>query len=239
MRKNRIFVEAVLAESETLELQAETAHYLSRVLRLRNGDRLQVFNGPGHEFLAEVVELTRNQVTLKLLRPVETLANPVLQLHLGLGLSRGERMDYAIQKSTELGVASITPLFTSRSEVKLDPARLKKRLRHWQKIAISACEQCGRSVVPTINTPVDLTEWIEATGGGIIFHPQGASRLRDVDIASTQNLLSGPEGGFTEDEITLARAQGFQVVSLGPRTLRAETTPIVALALLQYLSGDF
>ena len=238
MRTSRVFIEADLAKTDTLHLGGETAHYLGRVLRLRVGDRLQVFNQRGQEFLVEVTEVAPQQVTVSLLSPVESTANPVMQLHLGLGLARGERMDYAIQKSTELGVATITPLFAARSEVKISPDRMAKRLQHWQKVAVSASEQCGRSLVPTIHAPAQLTDWVQATGGGIVFDQQGKSNLRDIDMSDPCHLLTGPEGGFTEAEIALAKAQGFQVASLGPRTLRAETAPVVALALLQFLYGE-
>ena len=173
----------------------------------------------------------------------ETFAGQVespLAIHLGQGLSRGERMDWAIQKATELGVSEITPIMSERCEVRLKDERAEKRLSHWRQVAISACEQCGRSRVPVIHPPVLLSDWIKTTEADLklVLHPVSeplASHAKPGRLA----FLIGPEGGLTDNEIEQAQASGFQPARLGPRVLRTETAPVVALAVAQQLWGDF
>ncbi|NQV70739.1 MAG: 16S rRNA (uracil(1498)-N(3))-methyltransferase [Pseudohongiella sp.] len=166
-----------------------------------------------------------------------------LKIHLGLGLSRGDRMDFAIQKSTELGVSEITPLYTEHGEVKLKADRLEKKLQHWRKIAINASEQSGRLEIPEIHTPSPLAEWQQGLDAGfsLMLDPSGEDKL-PLNTAALQfeqvNLLIGPEGGFSATEIHSARNQGLVIVALGTRILRTETAPIAALAILQHLYGD-
>jgi 16S rRNA (uracil1498-N3)-methyltransferase len=148
-------------------------------------------------------------------------------------------MDYAIQKATELGVVHITPLLTAFSEVRLEGKRLQNRLQHWQRVCISACEQSGRSRIPTIDEPQPLNAWVEANRDGLILDGSGGDSLSTFDVVSDSVcLLVGPEGGFEEREIQSARDQGYRCIRLGPRVLRTETAPVVGLALLQYLYGD-
>jgi 16S rRNA (uracil1498-N3)-methyltransferase len=168
------------------------------------------------------------------------LAESPLRLHLGQGLSRGERMDWAIQKATELGAARITPIVSERCEVRLKDERADKRTAHWRQIAISACEQCGRSVLPQIDAPVSLAEWLQATEADLklVLHPVAeplASHARPGSLA----FLIGPEGGLSDAEVEQARAAGFHAARLGPRVLRTETAPVVALSVAQQLWGDF
>ncbi|MOA28269.1 Ribosomal RNA small subunit methyltransferase E [compost metagenome] len=163
-----------------------------------------------------------------------------LHIHLGQGLSRGERMDWAIQKATELGVNEITPIFSDRCEVRLKDERADKRLLHWRQVAISACEQCGRSRVPVIHPPVLLADWIKQTEAELklVLHPVAEPLVSHAKPA-TLAFLIGPEGGLTDAEVEQAKGNGFHAARLGPRVLRTETAPVVALAVAQQLWGDF
>lgn len=173
MRRSRIYQQQKLIADSTLVLDSEGSHYLGRVLRLKPGDAVNLFNSNDGEFSATVERVDRHSVTVKLLEKQENFANPQLAVHLGLGLSRGERFDYAIQKSTELGVSLITPVVTEFCEVRLGQDRLQKKSAHWQKVAISASEQCGRSSVPEIGEPMDLGEWLNRYPGGILLDGSG------------------------------------------------------------------
>ena len=238
MRLSRVYQPQKLIDGATVSLDRESAHYLGRVLRLKPGDAVNLFNNDDGEFSAEIIEIGKNQTLVRITGPVENLANPRLTIHLGLGLSRGERMDYAVQKSTELGVSAITPLVTDYCEVKLNPERLKNRQAHWQKVAISACEQCGRSQVPTIHFPQSLADWLPEHPGGLLLDANADSRLADRPAQDNITLLIGPEGGFSEADLALAKQHDYRAVRLGPRILRTETAPVAALTLLQFLYGD-
>lgn len=242
MRQSRIYLDKKLIAGDTLSLTGDAGHYVGRVLRLRPGDGLALFNASDGEFMAEVVQIERNRLTVRVLEPVDNRANPRLHIQLGLGLSKGERMDYAIQKATELGVYAITPLVTGHCEVRLDEKRLGNKLQHWQRVAISACEQCGRSHIPSIATPQPLADWLAAHPHGILLDHRGSVPLRDAiqPLASAQdvNLLVGPEGGFSDSELDSAVQQGYAAVALGPRILRTETAPVAGLTLIQFLLGD-
>lgn len=238
MRISRVHLPERLVSGELVELAGESAHYLGRVLRLKPGDAVALFNSEDGEFAAQVVAIGRNRLSLRIQDPLPTPGNPRLAIHLGLGLSRGDRMDYAIQKATELGVGQITPLFTAFSEVRLDGERLENKSRHWTRIAISACEQCGRSQVPVIHEPASLADWLASHPGGLLLDPRGSARLGEGPGATPVNLLVGPEGGFSDAELALAQERGFVGLRLGPRILRTETAPVAALAVLQYVWGD-
>ena len=238
MRTSRIFVADKLTSGSSVTLEGEAAHYLNRVLRLKLGDSFNPFNGIDGEFIAEITGQDRNQLTAHLHDSVINNADTTLVIHLGLGLSRGERMDYAIQKSTELGVSSITPLITARGEVKLSTERQSSKVQHWQKVAISASEQCGRNNVPDINAPSTLTDWVREHQGGLVLDHRGSGNIAEQPFENHINLLIGAEGGLSEEELEIARQYQYIAVKLGPRILRTETAPVVALTLLQYLSGD-
>lgn len=241
MRISRLYLaEATLAEGVRLRLDEESGHYLKTVLRLKRGFDLTVFNGEGGEYAAKVAEAGRDGVWLDIGARRDRAAESPLVTQLGLGISRGERMDLAIQKAVELGVSRITPLFTEHCVVRLDEARAGNRRLHWQKVARSACEQCGRNRVPEVAEPVELADWIVGQAGlRLFFDPQGAVGLRDLPPPEGPVcLLSGPEGGFAERERTLAREAGFVPVRLGPRVLRTETAVLAALAAVQVFWGD-
>jgi 16S rRNA (uracil1498-N3)-methyltransferase len=241
MRISRLYVRAPLQEGETVLLDEESAHYLRTVLRLKRGFELTVFNGEGGEYAAQVLEAGRDGVRLAVGERREREAESPLLTHLGLGISRGERMDLAIQKAVELGVSRITPLYTEHCVVRLDEARQSNRRLHWRKIVRSACEQCGRNRVPEVDEPLALEDWIaEGEGLKLFFDPNGAVGLKDLPPPpGAVRLLSGPEGGFSEAERVLARTAGFTPVRLGPRILRAETAVLAALAAVQALWGDW
>lgn len=239
MRLSRFFVDAPLSLGRH-ELPETQAHYMARVLRLAVGDKVQLFDGSGVEFLGELVEISKKTVFVALHEQIAGLAESPLQLHLGQGLSRGERMDWAIQKATELGVSAITPIVSERCEVRLKDERADKRLAHWRQIAISACEQCGRSVLPVIHPPLTLAEWLAHTDAALklVLHPV-AEPLTSHEKPASLAFLIGPEGGLSDAEVQQAQKAGFLAARLGPRVLRTETAPVVALSVAQQLWGDF
>ncbi|MDP9532118.1 16S rRNA (uracil(1498)-N(3))-methyltransferase [Pseudomonas protegens] len=239
MRLSRFFIDAPLSLGEH-ELPEAQAHYIGRVLRMAEGDALQVFDGSGMEFRGTLVEVGKKRVRVQLDESFAGQDESPLQIHLGQGLSRGERMDWAIQKATELGVSEITPIFSERCEVRLKDERADKRLLHWRQVAISACEQCGRSRVPLIHAPVLLSDWIKQTQADLklVLHPV-AQPLESHAKPQTLAFLIGPEGGLSDAEVEQAHGAGFLPARLGPRVLRTETAPVVALAVAQQLWGDF
>jgi len=184
--------------------------------------------------------LSGKTLQVELHQRLDGLAREKLAIHLGQGLSRGERMDWVIQKATELGASQITPIMTERCEVQLKGARCEKRLSHWRQIAISACEQCGRSYLPQINPPQPLNSWLAETYADLklVLSPQASSALDNANPSSLA-LLIGAEGGLTVDEVEQAQAAGFQSLQLGPRILRTETAAVAALAVAQQRFGDF
>jgi 16S rRNA (uracil1498-N3)-methyltransferase len=241
MRISRIYTEQPLETGSSVSLDGQQAHYLSKVLRLKANAKLILFNGDGYEYKALIKAVDRQTVTVDIEQADKYNTESPLHSILGLGLSRGERMDTAIQKSTELGVSEIAPLFTEFCEVKLQGERLQKKLRHWQQIAISACEQSGRNQIPVIHPPQQFADWCKSLSCEckLIFEP-GENKLQLNQTQFSQvALLIGPEGGFSDQELKQAANNGFQNLSLGPRILRTETAPIAALTMLQILWGDF
>ncbi|MHA6492069.1 16S rRNA (uracil(1498)-N(3))-methyltransferase [Pseudomonas borbori] len=239
MRLSRFFVDAPLSLGQH-ELPEAQAHYIGRVLRHAVGDAVQLFDGSGQEFLGELVEVGKKNVRVELRETFGGLPESPLAIHLGQGLSRGERMDWAIQKATELGVQAISPIISARCEVRLKDERADKRMAHWRQIAISACEQSGRSVIPLIHAPILLDDWLQQTEAALklVLHPQAqpwTSHARPESLA----MLIGPEGGLGDQEVAQAQSVGFHSAKLGPRVLRTETAPVVALSVAQQLWGDF
>ena len=217
-----------------------TAQPLARVLRMREKDPLTLFNGEGGQFLSHIVSIEKKRVIVKLgACSAKDLESP-LQVHLGIALSRGERMDWIIQKATELGVYSISPVFSERSNVRLKDDRLEKKLSHWRQVAISACEQCGRNSVPQLDTALELTHWQQSVQADrrLVLHHRSSPASGPSNTPGSVALLIGPEGGLSEAEISAAEASGFEALSLGPRILRTETAPLAALAIIQAQWGD-
>ncbi|WP_460120091.1 16S rRNA (uracil(1498)-N(3))-methyltransferase [Pseudomonas sp. S2_C03] len=239
MRLSRFFIDTPMSTGEH-ELPEAQAHYISRVLRMAEGDALQLFDGSGQEFRATLSEVGKKRVVVQIDEGFAGQVESPLQIHLGQGLSRGERMDWAIQKATELGVNEITPIFSERCEVRLKDERADKRLLHWRQVAISACEQCGRSRVPVIHPPVLLADWLKQTEADLklVLHPV-AEPLTSHTKPSSLAFLIGPEGGLSDAEVDQAKGAGFHAARLGPRVLRTETAPVVALSVAQQLWGDF
>jgi 16S rRNA (uracil1498-N3)-methyltransferase len=250
MRISRLYQPAPLIPGDAINLTVEAAHYLRQVLRLDVGAELRLFNGDGGEYAAAIIALNKQHVTVQIGEYFALDKESSLKIHLGQAISRGEKMDWVIQKAVELGVAAITPLFTARCGVKLAAERGQKRLQHWQSVAISACEQCGRNTVPLIHEPRLLADWLKPLAAQpnhplLVLHPTAAQTLSAIFPASVRpdappaiTLLIGPEGGLSEEEITAARQQGFTALSLGPRILRTETAALAALAALQCWLGD-
>jgi 16S rRNA (uracil1498-N3)-methyltransferase len=239
MRLSRFFIDAPLSLGEH-ELPEAQAHYISRVLRMAEGDAVQLFDGSGQEFLGALLEVGKKRVSVRLDQAFCGQPASSLHIHLGQGLSRGERMDWAIQKATELGVDEITPIVSERCEVRLKDERADKRLLHWRQIAVSACEQCGRSTVPVIHPPQLLADWLAVSEAALklVLHPV-AEPLTSHAAPATLAFLIGPEGGLSDAEVEQAQRSGFHAARLGPRVLRTETAPVVALAVAQQLWGDF
>jgi len=239
MRIPRIFIDQPLGEHQQIELSRETSHYLSRVLRLPVDAQLRIFNGQGGEYQARISTASKHAMSLAIGEFDATDNRSPLHIHLGISLSKGERMDFVIQKATELGVTEISLLNSERTEVKLKGDRLEKRVEHWRKVSISACEQCGSNRVPVIHPPVNLDQWLDKRDEPIklIMQP-GTNQPFQQSKPATVALLVGPEGGFSELEVSSANATGFDSISLGPRILRTETAPLVAISILQHHWGD-
>lgn len=241
--KTRLFVSDQLINGGELLLEGDRARYLGRVLRLRVGDEISVFNGEGGEWSAVIEAMTRNTATLSVGENAEAGTESALKIHLVQGISRGERMDFVVQKATELGVKRITPVLTEYGVVKLDAARTEKRRDHWKSVATSASEQSGRTRPPLIDSPLSLKDWFgskpAAVDAELILAPGAATPLAGIAKPKTKVcVLIGPEGGFSDTEYDDAAVAGFEAVSLGPRVLRTETAAVATLAVMQSLWGD-
>jgi 16S rRNA (uracil1498-N3)-methyltransferase len=240
-RTPRMFVDGPLAEGQRLLLEDEAAAHLGRVLRARPGEDVVLFDGSGPEYAGEILAANRRNVELAVHARVEVGRESPLELVLLQGVCRNERMDWVVRKATELGVSAIRPVMAARSVVKLDPARVAGRIEHWRAIAISACEQCGRNVLPDILPPLPVTAAIAAHRGalGVLLDPEARGGVEALSRSKGPVcLLVGPEGGLDERERAAARAAGYTGIRLGPRVLRTETAAITGLALLQARLGD-
>ena len=228
MRKPRLFTDQPLTPGDQVVLEGTVARHLGNVLRARAGEQIALFNGDGREFAAKVLSVSKREVIVDIGAAAAPQTESPVHTTLGLCLSKGDRFDWAIQKATELGVGAVAPLHSERVEFSIPQDRMKKRITHWQQIAISACEQCGLNRPPAVDGVLPLNTFMDqAQGLKLIAHPgEGpldAGAVRDAtDIA----LLTGPEGGFSDDELAAARAAGFVGFALGERVLRAETAPV-------------
>ena len=240
MRISRLYVAMPLSLHEKVELDEDSAHYLRAVLRLKKGQAISLFNGEGGEFLGQTVEVSRKRVLIELQSYTGRSVESDLLVVLGLGISRGDRMDFAIQKSVELGVTQLTPLMTKRCVVQLTAEKGKNKVRHWQKIAQHAAEQSGRTIRPDVDNVENLESWLKQQAGLKIFlDPFATQTLKQLQPEDNRvTLLAGPEGGFSEQERELAKQAGFIPVKLGPRVLRTETAALAALTAVQVLWGD-
>ncbi|WP_295973192.1 16S rRNA (uracil(1498)-N(3))-methyltransferase [uncultured Xanthomonas sp.] len=242
MRLTRCHVELPLHAGAELSLPEDVANHLLRVLRLREGDPCVLFNGDGCDYPAELLQAGKRNASVRIgaAQPVDNespLAITLLQ-----GVARGEKMDLILQKATELGVAAIVPVWAERTEVKLDAARVDKRVAHWRSVVISACEQSGRARVPQLSAPLALADAARAAADSpcrLILDPQGEQRLRSLTIGvAAATIAIGPEGGWSPRDRTTLEAAGFVGLRLGPRILRTETAGLAAIAALQAHHGD-
>ncbi|PSJ45766.1 16S rRNA (uracil(1498)-N(3))-methyltransferase [Zobellella endophytica] len=241
MRIPRIHEPRPLSPGATLALSEDGANHVGRVLRMQPGQALVLFDGSGGQYDAEITAVDKKSVQVRLGAFRATEVESPLHFHLGQVVSRGEKMEFTIQKSVELGVNLITPLFSSRCGVKLGGERLEKKLQQWQKIAIAACEQCGRNRIPEIRPAMDLSHWLaeESRELKLNLHPRAHFSVGTLPPPDAGvRLLVGPEGGLSDDEIALAAASGFVDILLGPRVLRTETAALTAITALQCRFGD-
>ena len=243
MAITRLFVRGDLRPDQALVLDEEQSRYVGRVLRLRVGDAIAVFNGEAGEFTATISSLGKTSAALAVGSAIESSTESPLKVHLVQGVSRGERMGLIVQKATELGVKRISPVLTEYGVVKLDQARATKRHEHWQKVAETACEQSGRIRPPLIDEPLTLKSWLGAktreADVDLILRPDATTPMASLQPPKTKVcLLIGPEGGFSDIEYGDASVAGFTAVSLGPRVLRTETAAIAAVAVAESIWGD-
>ena len=242
MRTNRVYVDAPLTGAARCRLTGSAAHHVSRVLRLRAGDALVAFDGSGGEYAASIEQMGRDAVVLRLGAHRAIERESPLAITLVQGIARAERMDFVVQKATELGVTRIVPFAAERSVVRLDERQAASRLAHWRAVAIAACEQCGRNRLPELSAPVGLAEFVSTLSTEslrLLLSPSATLRARDLE-AQTRSVvvLVGPEGGLSDAEERAAKRSGFTAVSLGPRTLRTETAALATLVVLQARLGD-
>ena len=241
MRKPRIYHPAPLSVGQNVALSDDAANHVGRVLRMTAGQPVQLFDGSNQVFDAEITRADKKNVIVNVQsREADNRESP-LHIHLGQVMSRGEKMEFTIQKSIELGVSLITPLFSERCGVKLDAERLNKKIQQWQKIAIAACEQCGRNQIPEIRPAMDLEAWCAEPDEGLKLnlHPRASASINTLPLPVERvRLLIGPEGGLSADEIAMTAQYQFTDILLGPRVLRTETTALTAITALQVRFGD-
>lgn len=244
MRRIRIHTEQALLAGSSVNLVEQASEHIARVLRMEVGNRVTLFNGDGNEYDAELTSVSKRAVTVQVSEQRAVDNESPLQLTLVQAVARGEKMDWILQKATELGVAKIVPVITERTEVKLDEDRAERRIAHWRAVIASACEQSGRARLPEICAPLRLPVWAgsltDNTTLRLALLPQGEIGLRDVagEIQGAA-IVIGPEGGFSSTDIAILRAGNFRGLRLGPRILRTETAGPAILAALNALAGDF
>ncbi len=240
MRTVRIYTAQKLDSNMSVVLEPEPSRHISRVLRLRVGDSVILFDGGGGEYLGSISTVGKKNVRVLTGAHLQHECESPLKIHLGIAVSRGERMDWIVQKSTELGINSLTPLLTKHTSVKLAGDRADKKNHHWQQIAISACEQCGRNRLPDIHPLDTLDNWLACTSAErkFVLHHRAHAYSDQSEPPASIALLIGPEGGLAESEVAAAERAGYASLRLGPRVLRTETAPLAAIAILQGRWGD-
>ncbi len=250
MRNPRIYQDQSFTVGQVQPMSDDAFGHTVRVLRLKEGDLITLFNGftekndqqdSYFEYQAKLCNVSKKRADIEILTKDHVENESPLNIHLGQGVSRGERMDFTLQKSVELGVNTITPIFTERCGVKLNGERLEKKRQQWQKIVISACEQSGRCTVPVVEPAIYLDQWLEQESSALKLnlHPKAQHSIMGLPIENQRvRLLIGPEGGLSDDEIARANEADFQDVLLGPRVLRTETAALTAITALQCRYGD-
>tara|TARA_B100000809_G_C15140282_1_gene532882 strand:+ start:3394 stop:4119 length:726 start_codon:yes stop_codon:yes gene_type:complete len=241
MRIPRIFTEQGLVEGAVVALEEGPSRHIGKVLRMQVGRELILFNGQGGEYHASISHVGKKVIEVEIREFSVGSRQSPLNIELAIGLSKGDRFDLVLQKATELGVSHIVPLLSQRSEVKLNPERLTKKLASWRQIIVSACEQCQLNIVPTLSEPLKLGQWLSECDSDLklVLHHRSDGTLADIPEPKSLSLLIGPEGGLNDEEIKCAQSHDFKALTLGPRVLRTETAPLAAISLAQYLWGDF
>ncbi len=240
MRLTRIFQKSTLSVGQDFKLDSRGHNHVFNVLRLKADDPLILFNGTGLEFNCSIISANKKQTIIKILDSFESQKESSLNTHLGQVISKSDRMDFAIQKAVELGISEITPLKSDFVGFKLSEVRLEKKIRHWEHVITSACEQCHRNVLPQLNPPIQLETWLSKTNADLklIFDTGKDSHNLSYDAPDSIALAIGPEGGFSENELQTALKNEFNISSLGPRVLRTETATTTAISIIQYMWGD-
>ncbi|NND53717.1 MAG: 16S rRNA (uracil(1498)-N(3))-methyltransferase [Gammaproteobacteria bacterium] len=244
MREVRVYSEQALSADTTLQLGRQASRHISQVLRMQPGQSLTLFDGSGSEYGATIAAISRSAVEVVTGAEQHADRESPLKITLWHGLCRAERMDTVVQKATELGVTTIQPVLNERSIIKLDEKRAAKKTMHWRNIAISACEQSGRNVVPEVCAPESFQRLLTRMTPhdiAVLLHPSGSEQLTALVANRSPDsvlLCTGPEGGFSDAETAAAQEAGLTVTVLGPRVLRTETAPLAALSVIQALAGD-
>lgn len=242
MRISRIYCDQPIKKNQDLILNGDASHYVVNVLRLKKGAELTIFNGTGGEYSAELAVASKRKAVVRIKKFSRKDIESPIKIHLLQGISRGDKMDYTIQKAVELGVHKITPVFTEFCNVKLKPEKLSKKQQHWQQIVISACEQCGRNYIPEVVAPMNLLQALVSVKSGqkLILSLLARAGLSVIEQKKGNvTILIGPEGGFSNTEVQLAQTHKFTPILLGPRTLRTETAALAAISAVQTMWGDF
>ena len=242
MRLTRVYLDSEIHTEQLLLLPVEQSHHLARVLRMRVGQDIHLFNGKGGYYISEINSIQKQGVSVIPRAYIQADRESSLRITLAQGISRGRHMDYTIQKAVELGVHRLVPLITEHSNFQSSDSKLDNKIDHWQKIIISACEQCGRNTLTEISSPMKLDDLLKAEPEvfKIFLEPYSGQSLSSV-TTNPENLviISGPEGGFSSEELEKAHRQGCIPVKLGPRVLRTETAAVAAISACQMLWGDF
>lgn len=241
MRTIRAYIADAQSEQQTLELPAAVFQHLVKVLRLGEGAPLEVFNGHGQRFSAQLTGVAKKRANITLISQLESTPESPLHSHMGLVMSKGDRFDYALQKATEMGVTTITPLTSERCDLRLNAERAEKKMAHWQGVINAACEQCYRDTLPVLYPIKPLENWVSTQNSDVqlVFHTAATQPDWPSDTPQSVSFLVGPEGGLTDTEVNTAHRNDFTSWQLGPRILRTETAPIAILSLLQMKWGDF
>ncbi|MDH5183979.1 MAG: 16S rRNA (uracil(1498)-N(3))-methyltransferase [Gammaproteobacteria bacterium] len=242
MKSTRLYINTELRPDLQVLLPAEQHRYMHSVLRLRAGDSVVLFNGSGSDFNGIISESSKKSSTIQLHDGMHIGNESPVHTHLFQAISKGDRMDNAIQKSIELGVSEITPMISERTVVRIDEKRLQKKHLHWEKIIISACEQSGRSVIPKLHPIINFTDALDAVENehSYILSPEADCKLSSIQPGFNRcSIFIGPEGGFSEPELNVAKQHSVKEIKMGNRVLRTETAPIAVLSVIQMLAGDF
>ncbi|MEO9945874.1 MAG: 16S rRNA (uracil(1498)-N(3))-methyltransferase [Paraglaciecola sp.] len=241
MRIIRIYHPHQLSVESQIILTDDATNHVSNVLRAREGQAVVLFNGDGNEYSAHLAQVNKRKVVVNIDSKLSLSIESPLDIHLAQGISRGDRMEWVIQKAVELGIKEMTPLITERCGVKLNQERWVKKHEQWLKVVIGACEQSGRNVLPKLNPPTLFSDWVTMSTNQLrlTLHPRAEQAFRHISMPPAGvRLLIGPEGGFTDQEIYQTEQNGFQTVQLGPRVLRTETAAVASIAALQAIHGD-